>query len=186
MDDESIVRLYWDRDDRAIAATSERYGRYCKAIARNILVSDEDAEECVNDTYLGAWNSIPPHRPQQLSTFLGKITRNLAFNRYKRNRAQKRGGGETELVLHELADCVSDADSVEEAIDRQELAREISSFVRSLPEVKRNMFVRRYWYGDSVLEAARFCGTSPGGAAKALERMRKSLKAYLEERGFLL
>lgn len=184
MDDNEIIRLYWDRDDQAIRATSKKYGRYCKAIARNILGNEEDAEECVNDTYWNAWNSMPEHWPEQLAAFLGKITRNLSFNRYKRERAGKRGGGGIALVLDELADCVSDVDSVERAIDRQELAKAINSFVTGLPGKKRKLFVRRYWYADPVSDLADDYGMTRGAVSKALERMRKQLKAYLTERGF--
>jgi len=186
MDDKGIIRLYWDRNDQAISATSEKYGCYCGSIARNILNSDEDAEECVNDTYLNAWNSMPTHWPEQLSTFLGKITRSLSFNKYKQNHAEKRGGGEITLVLDELAECVSDTDGIEQLIDRQELVREINSFVRGLSAERRNMFVRRYWYADPVTEIAKGLGRSQGSVSKALERIRKQLKAYLTERGFEL
>lgn len=112
MEDSRIVELYWKRDADAIPATSEKYGGYCASIAQNILGNEEDAEECVNDTWLGAWNSMPPHRPSVLQAFLGKITRNLSFNRHRRDRAEKRGGGELPLVLDELGECVSGTDSV--------------------------------------------------------------------------
>ena len=105
MDDAKIVQLYWDRNEQAIPATADKYGRYCTSIAKNILGNNEDAEECVNDTYLNAWNSMPPHRPSILSTFLGKIVRNLSFNRYKHNTADKRGGGELPVVLEECRSC---------------------------------------------------------------------------------
>ncbi len=186
MDDNGIIRLYWDRNDQAISVTSEKYGRYCRSIAKNILNNDEDVEECVNDTYLNAWNSMPEHWPEQLSAFLGKITRNLSFNKYKRNCAEKRGGGETALVLDELADCVSGTGSVEQVIDRRELVMAINSFVRNLSTEKRNMFVRRYWYADPVSKIAKDCGMLQGSVSKALERTRKQLKAYLTERGFEL
>lgn len=186
MDDNGIIRLYWDRNDQAIRATSEKYGRYCKAIAKNILNSDEDAEECVNDTYLNAWNAMPTHWPEHLAAFLGKITRNLSFNRYKHDRAEKRGGGEMAFVLDELMDCVSDIDNVEQIIDRQELIKAVNSFVRGLSAKKRNIFVRRYWYADSVSEIAGDYGILQGNVSKTLERTRKQLKAYLTERGFEL
>lgn len=186
MDDNGIIQLYWDRNDQAISATSEKYGYYCKSIAKNILSNNEDAEECVNDTYMNAWNSMPTHWPRQLSTFLGKITRNLSFNKYKHDHAEKRGGGEITLVLDELADCVSDIDDVEQIIDRQELAKAINTFVRSLSLEKRNIFVRRYWYADSVLKIATDYGMLQGTVSKTLERTRKQLKAYLTERGFEL
>lgn len=186
MDDGAIVRLYWDRDGRAVSATSEKYGRYCKAIAKNILNNEEDAEECVNDAYLNAWNSMPPHQPRQLAAFLGKITRNLAFNRYKRGHAEKRGGGEMPLVLEELAGCVSDADAIEQILDRQELIKAVNAFVKGLSAKKRNIFVRRYWYADSVSGIAGDYGMPPGTVSKTLERTRKQLKTYLTERGFAL
>lgn len=121
MDDTTIVQLYWDRDERAIPATSGKYGNYCNSIAWNILGNREDAEECVNDTYLCAWTSMPPHRPRVLSAFLGKLTRNLSLNRYKHHTAEKRGGGEAPAVLDEIAELVSDTDNVERAVDRRNL-----------------------------------------------------------------
>ena len=111
MDDANIVQLYWDRNEQAIPATADKYESYCTSIAKNILGNHEDTEECVNDTYLNAWNSMPPHRPSILSTFLGKIVRNLSFNRYKHNTADKRGGGELPVVLEELSDLVSGKDA---------------------------------------------------------------------------
>lgn len=186
MDDEKIIQLYWDRNDQAIKATSEKYGHYCKAIAKNILNNEEDAEECVNDTYLNAWNAMPTHWPKQLSTFLGKITRNLSFNRYKHIHADKRGGGEMALVLDELADCVSGMDNVEQIIGCQELKKAINLFIRNLPAKKRNIFIRRYWYADFVSEIAKDYGMSQGSVSKILERTRKQLKTYLTERGYEL
>ena len=164
--------------------TSDKYGHYCKAIARNILNSEEDAEECVNDTYLSAWNSMPTYWPEQLAAFLGKITRNLSFNRYKRDRAEKRGGGEMPLVLDELADCVSDTDHTEQMLDRQELVKAINAFVRNLSPERQSIFVRRYWYADSVSEIAKDCGMLQGSVSKLLGRTRKQLHTYLTERGF--
>lgn len=184
MNDNGIIQLYWDRNERAIKATSDKYGHYCKSIARNILNSEENAEECVNDTYLNAWNSMPIHWPEQLETFLGKITRNLSFNMYKHNHAEKRGGGEITLILDELTDCISGVDNVEQIIDRQELIKAINSFLRSLQVRKRNIFVRRYWYADSVADIAKDNGMLQGTVSKTLERTRKQLKVYLTERGF--
>lgn len=186
MDDNGIIQMYWNRDDRAINLTSEKYGHYCKTIAKNILNNEEDAEECVNDTYLNAWNSMPTHWPEQLATFLGKIVRNLSFNKYRHDHAEKRGGGEITLVLDELTDCVSDIDDVEQLIDRQELAKSINAFVRSLPTEKRNIFVRRYWYADLVSDIAGDYGMLQAIVSKTLERTRKQLKSYLTERGFEL
>lgn len=186
MEDQEIIALYWRREEGAIQATAEKYGRYCRAIAKNILGAEEDAEECVNDTYLSAWNTMPPQRPQRLPAFLGKLTRNLAFNRYKRDRAQKRGGGELPLVLDELDECLSDGQGVEEALDRKELTAAIDRFLRALPEEKRVLFIRRYWYAQPVKEIALSLGMLPVSAAKALERIRAQLRTYLLERGFVL
>lgn len=176
MDDNGIIQLYWDRNDQAIKATSEKYGHYCKAIAKNILNNEEDAGECVNDTYLKAWNSVPAQWPEQLAAFLGKITRNLSFNKYKHNHAEKRGGGEIALVLDELADCVSDVDTVEQTMDRHELSKAVNAFVKGLPMEKRNIFVRRYWYADPVSDIAKDHGMLQGTVSKTLERTRKQLK----------
>lgn len=186
MEDNDIIQMYWDRNEQAINETSNKYGHYCKAISKNILNNEEDAEECVNETYLNAWNAIPPHRPQQLSTFLGKITRNLSFNRYRRSHAEKRGSGEMTLVLDELTDCISGINCVEQTIDRQELIKAINSFVRSLAPQKRNIFVRRYWYAEPISDIAKDYGMLQGTVSKNLERTRKQLKAYLTERGFEL
>lgn len=186
MEDNEIIQLYWERNDLAIKATADKYGHYCRTIAKNILNNDEDAEECVNDTYLNAWNAMPTHWPEQLATFLGKITRNLSFNDYKRVHSQKRGGGEMALVLDELADCVADSDDVEQLIDRQELIKAINLFVKNLAADKQKIFVRRYWYADSVSAIAKDGGMLPGTVSKRLARMRKQLKAYLTERGFEL
>lgn len=186
MDDNTIIQLYWNRNEQAIKATNDTYGRYLRHIAKNILGNEEDAAECVNDTYLNAWGAIPPHRPEQLATFLGKITRNLAFNKYKNSHAKKRGGGEITLVLDELTDCVSDTDNVEQMIDQKELFNTIRSFLSDLSAIKRNLFVRRYWYADPISEIAKDYAMSQSGVSKNLERIRKQLKIYLMERGFSL
>jgi RNA polymerase sigma-70 factor (ECF subfamily) len=186
VDDQNIVQLYWDRDEQAIPATADKYGNYCSAIARNILGNREDAEECVNDTYLNAWNAMPPHRPSVLSTFLGKITRNLSFNRYKHDTADKRGGGETTAVLDELLEIVSDTDSVEEEIHRKELVKAIDTFLGMLSAEKRGIFVRRYWYFDSISAIASSFGMTENSVSVNLNRMRMKLHDYLLERGFEL
>jgi RNA polymerase sigma-70 factor (ECF subfamily) len=184
MDDAKIVRLFWDRDEQAISATADKYGNYCTAIARNILGNREDAEECVNDTYLNAWNAMPPHRPGVLSTFLGKITRNLSFDRYKHNTADKRGGGETTAVLDELLDLVSDTDSVEQELDRKELVEAIDTFLGTLSDRKRDIFVCRYWYFDSISAIAASFGMTENSVSVQLNRIRQKLHDYLLERGF--
>ena len=186
MDDAKIVRLYWDRNEQAILATADKYGNYCASIAKNILGNHEDAAECVNDTYLNAWNSMPPHRPSILSTFLGKIVRNLSIKRYKHNTADKRGGGQATVVLDEIAEFVSDADSVEQEIDRKELATAIDRFLDRLPADKRNIFICRYWYFDSISDIANRFRMTENNVSVTLNRLRLKLHNYLLERGFEL
>ncbi len=184
MDDQQIIQLYWQRSQEAIAATAERYGAYCRAIARNILGSPEDTEECVNDAYLALWNAIPPQRPPVLRAFLGKIVRNLAFNRWDRDRAEKRGGGETALVLEELAECVSGGEEAGAALDRAELLAAVNDFLGRLPARKREMFLRRCWYCDSLSDIAARLGTTPANVSVTLGRVRRQLRQHLTERGF--
>lgn len=186
MDDAKIVQLYWDRNEQAIPATADKYGNYCASIARNILGNKEDAEECVNDTYLNAWNSMPPHRPGILSAFLGKITRNLSFNRYRHNTADKRGGGELPAVLEELSDLVSGKDDVEQILDQKELTKAIDTFLDGLSPEKRSIFISRYWHTDSISEIAVRHGMRDGAVSMTLNRLRLKLHNYLLERGFEL
>lgn len=186
MEDSKIIQLYWDRNESAIPATSEKYGAYCTSIARNILKNEEDTEECINDTYLNAWNAMPPQRPSVLSAFLGRITRNLSFNRYKLLHTQKRGGGELPLILSELGDCVSGKEGVEQEMDRKELLAEINGFLAGLSKEKRQMFVRRYWYAESVKEIAKRFGVSEGSVTMTLKRVRVQLKEVLVEQGYSL
>ncbi len=186
MDDINIVRLYWDRNEQAITATANKYGNYCISIAKNILGNKEDAEECVNDTYLNAWNSMPPNRPSILSTFLGKIVRNLSFNRYKHNTADKRGGGELPVVLDELTELVSGKDDLEQEIDLKELVKAIDTFLDSLSPEKRSIFISRYWFTDSISEIAIRHGMKDGAVSMTLNRLRLKLHNYLLERGFEL
>ena len=183
MDDDKIVELYWDRDEAAITATSDKYGAYCLSISQNILGNREDAQECVNDTYLRAWSTIPPHRPAMLSTFLGKITRNLSFDRYKANRRDKRGGSQTALVLDELNEIISDKSS-EAEFDRAELISAINRFLSELPQDKRKMFVCRYWYAYSIPEIAKRLEMTENNVSVSLNRTRQKLRNYLKERGF--
>lgn len=186
MDDAKIVQLYFDRDKQAITETATKYGNYCTSIAKNILGNREDTEECVNDTYLNTWNAIPPNRPKKLSAFLGKIVRNLAFNRYKHNTAAKRGAGELPAVLDELGECVSDREDVEEAYDYTELVADINVFLSTLPTKKRNIFVLRYWYADSVSKIAARYNMSCFAVSMMLTRLREKLRNYLTERGYEL
>ena len=184
MEDIKIVQLYWDRDQNAITETATKYGKYCTSIAKNILGSEEDAEECVNDTYMNAWNSMPPHRPTMLSTFLGKITRNLSFNRYKHNHADKRGGGVTPDVLDELSECVSGRDNVEQEIEYKELVKAIDAFLGTISPEKRSIFVCRYWYSDSISEIAKQFHMRENTVSMTLNRIRSKLRKYIIERGY--
>lgn len=184
--DAQIVQLYWDRNEQAITVTADKYGRYCASIAENILDSKEDAEECVNDTYMSAWNAMPPHRPSILSAFLGKITRNLSLNRYKYMTATKRGGGEVSAVFDEIAEMVSGTDSIEQEIDRRELVKTINTFLNELPTDKRGIFVSRYWYFDCIPVIASRFGMTENHVSVTLNRLRFKLHKYLIERGFEL
>ena len=186
MDDQMIVDLFWRRSSDAIAETAKKYGSYCYRIAYHILANTEDSEECVNDTYLNTWNAIPPHRPKMLSTFLGKIVRNLAFNRYKHNTADKRGGGEITAVLDELAGCVSGNDNVEQIYEHKELIAAINGFLGTLPAEKRNIFVCRYWYTDSISNIAARYNMTYAAVSMDLNRLRTKLHNYLTERGYEL
>lgn len=183
MEDERIVDLYWARSESAIEETSKKYGAYCFKIAYNILVDKEDADESVNDTWLRAWNSMPPHRPMMLSTFLGKITRRLSLNRWRDRSAQKRGGGEMPLVLDELEGCIPSQSSVEQEIEAKELTRLINSFLDELPENERNVFVRRYWNLDSIKQISEYYGFSESKTKTMLWRTREKLATRLQKEG---
>lgn len=186
MKDHEIIDLYWDRKETAISATAEKYGKYCHAISYNILHNNEDAEECVNDTWLGAWKSMPPHRPECLSAYLGKITRNRSLNRFKQYTAERRGGGQTETVLSELEECIPAEASVEQAIDEMILVKSINQFLREQPEQKRNIFIRRYWYLCPLRDIAESYGISENKVASLLFRMRNRLKTHLKKEGIAL
>ena len=186
MTDESIIDLYWARDEKALTETSDKYGAYCNTIAYNILSDSSDAEECVNDTWLHAWNAMPPNRPSLLSAFLGKITRNLSFDLYKRNHRKKRGGANIDLVLDELAEIVSGGDDPADAYDAAELKKDINDFLYSLSEDKRYMFILRYWYADSISAIAKRYSMQENAVSVSLNRTRNKLKIYLTERGYAL
>ncbi len=185
MDDDRIVELYWARSESAISETADKYGDYCHYIAYNILYNREDAEESVNDTWLDAWNNMPPHKPSILSTFLGKITRRISIDRWRKKHAGKRGGGEMDLVLDELEDCVSDPTDVEIVIEQQEMARVIREFLDSLPATERRVFLRRYWYMDSVAGIALDFDFTESKTASMLHRTRRKLREKLESEGYL-
>lgn len=186
MEDCDIIQLYFDRDEQAIAETSAKYGNYCRSIALNILNNPQDAEECVNETYLKAWNAIPPNRPVLFKTFLGRITRNLSFNQYRKMNAEKRGNGQMNVILDELEECLSDGNDSSKEFSRTELVEAINEFLKKLPQTQRIMFVRRYWYADPVSQIAKRCGVSENAVSVALNRLRRKLHNELLERGFEL
>lgn len=183
MDDKEIVKLFLSRDESAIKAASEKYGTYCMKIAESITGSREDAEECVNDVLMKAWETIPPNAPEMLSTYLGKFTRNVAINMRKRLLTDKRGNGEADLAYEELSELLRGRETVEEEFDRQELSRDINAFLETLPEHKRGIFVCRYWYCESVKKIAGEWGLSEAGVYVLLHRLRGRLKAFLRKRG---
>ena len=185
MEDSRIVDLYWQRSQEAISQTAQKYGRYCFSIAYSILENGSDAEETVNDTWLGAWNAMPPHRPQILSAFLGKITRRTALKRWEANCAARRGGGETALVLDELAGCIP-GKSLEETLSERELSRILAKFLRDLPRTERQIFVCRYWYLDPIREITKQFGFSESKVKSMLLRTRNKLKKELEKEGIFL
>jgi len=186
MKDKEILRLYWARDEAAITATADAYQNYCFSIAYNILNNQEDAEECVNDTWLNAWRSIPPHRPERLSAYLGKITRNLALNRYKRLHTQKRGQGQVELALAELEDCIPAQTGIEQIADEMALSSAMEAFLRTQTRTERSIFVGRYWYLYSIQQLAEAYQMSESKTVSLLYRMRNRLKRYLEKEEIFL
>ncbi len=184
MDDNIIVDLYFQRSERAITETATKYGNYCYSIAYNILSNNEDAEESVNDTYNDAWNSIPPHRPSILATFLGKITRRISIDRWRKRNAEKRGGGEIPLVLDELQDCIANVTSVEEEYEKKHLSDVINIFVKSLPETEQKVFLCRYWYVDSIGSISKQFSFSESKVKSMLFRTREKLRLVLIKEGF--
>ena len=178
-EDQKIIDLYWNRSENAIAETAVKYGRYCTSIAYGILKSREDAQECVSDAYLMAWNAIPPRRPADLGTYLGKITRNLSIDRLRTRNRDKRGGGEMPLALEELEEVVVGSDSPENEAIRKELAASMNRFLGELTVQERYVFVRRYWYLDSLADIAKNTGFSGSKVASMLFRLRGRLKKQL-------
>ena len=183
MDEKQIIDLYWARSENAIRETARKYGKFCHCIAFNILANAQDSEECVNDTYLKTWNAIPPQRPNKLSAFLGKITRNLALKRYEYNSAQKRGGGQVHLALEELAECIPDPNTVERQVDDRMLTELFNTFLSGLPAQTRVIFLKRYWQLCPVKEIASACGISESKVKMLLMRTRGKLKLFLEQEG---
>lgn len=185
MDDKEIIALYWRRDQDAIVWTDRKYGGLCRKLAFDILANHEDTEECVSDTYLAAWNSIPPQRPSFLKAYLVKIVRNFSLMRVRQNHAGKHGGGEIDLVLEELEDTLSSHVSVEQTVEQKELAEAVSRFLHTLPEMERNIFLARYYFLSPVAAIAARGRCSQSKVKTSLYRTRKKLKQYLIEEELL-
>ena len=184
MEDQEIVELFFDRSEQAIVETDKKYGGYCYAIAYNILACREDSEESVSDTYWTAWNTIPPRKPNLLNAFLGKITRHISIDRWRKASAQKRGGKEMILALDELGECVA-AQGPDAELSQRELVRILNSFLTALPETERNVFLCRYWYLDSIEALVKITGFSQSKVTSMLHRTRGKLRKKLNEEGYL-
>ncbi len=183
MKDASIVKLYWERSENAIKETDLKYGKLCRHLSDNILNNISDAEECVNDSYLAVWNAIPDARPENFSAFLCRIVKNLSFKRLEHITAQKRKP-EVLISLDELQDCISSSANPEASCDAAEMAEVISCFLRRQEEQNRNIFLRRYWYYDSVKCIANDYGMKEEKVSQILFKIRKKLKKHLEQEGY--
>ena len=185
MTDTEIINLFFERSEQAIDELAKKHGNAVARVARNILGNEQDTEECVNDTYLGAWNAIPPHRPSPLRTFVCKIARNLATKKYHANTAVIRNS-QYDLALDELEEYLADNSSVDEAYDAKELKVAINGFLATLNPSDRFLFMRRYWYSDPVKEIAKMAHSTTNSVTVRLFRIRKKLKLYLEKEGLLV
>ena len=186
MEDKQIIELYFARSEQAIAETDAKHGPYCRSIAGRILHNREDSEECVNDTWLQAWNAIPPQRPQRLAVFLGRITRNLALNRWEANAARKRGGGQVPLALEELRDCLPASGTGTDPTEMLVLTQTLNRFLAALTKETRIIFLRRYWYLDSIGEIAQRLNLTESKVKMSLLRSREKLRSVLEKEGISL
>lgn len=185
MEDSEIIAMFFARAEEAITALAEKYGAACGSIARNILKNSQDAEECVDDAYLAAWNTIPPQEPDPLKTYLFRIVRNISIARYHANTAVKRNSN-YDVALEELEDCLADAGTVEQALDAKELTRQINRFLAGLDEESQMLFVRRYWYADSIADLAARFQISGNHVSVRLSRIRDKLRKYLRKEGYTL
>lgn len=184
MEDNMIIELYFAREPRAIQETSDKYGTYCYTISNRIVCDNEDAEECVNDTWLKTWEAIPPQRPIIFRQFLAKITRNLSLDKYRANQAKKRGNGEMDAVLDELEECIAGANSPEEEVIASELMKSMNDFVHTLPDREGDIFIRRYFYVESTGDIAKRFAMKESNVLTILSRTRKKLKNHLEKEGY--
>lgn len=185
MTDEQIIELFFIRSEQAIAELDDKYGKVCHSVSYNILGNKQDAEECVNDAYLGTWNAIPPAKPNPLLAFVCKIVRNISLKRYEQNTAKKRNSY-YDLAIEELEDCLASSTTVEDEIAERELTRIIERFLRSLSKENRVIFLRRYWFSDSYADIAMRVNLSEKNISVRLTRIREKLREYLLENGVLL
>lgn len=184
MEDVQIVSLYWNRDQSAISESNIKYGQMLKRISLSVVQNQEDSDECVNDTYLKVWDTIPPQKPNSLAAYLGRITRNISINRWYENHTQKRGGAN--VLITELSDCIPSPYSVEKEIEASELSAVITKWLYSIAQDDRVLFLRRYWFGESLNSLAEECATTPNRLAGRMYRLRKKLKLTLEKEGIYL
>ena len=182
MRDQEITELFWERKEQAVIESNIRYGAYCRRISHNILANKEDVEECMNDTWFRAWNSMPTERPGILQAFLGAITRNLSLDRYRKNHSKKRGEGEISYIYEEMQDCIS-GENMELHVENMELAEMINRFLAGMKTENRRIFVRRYWYFDSIAEIAKRFSISESKVKSSLMRSRESLRKCLAQEG---
>lgn len=186
MDDRRIVELFLERSEEAILQTDIKYGRYCQRIAFNVLGNSEDSEECVNDAYMRVWGSIPPNEPESLSSYVGRITRNLALDKLRQRNSDKRGNGEVPILLDELAECVSGADELERRQDSEEIVNALNGFLETLNQVERGVFMRRYWMMEPIADVAERYDISVSKTTTMLFRLRGRLKKHLMKEGISL
>ena len=187
MEDEQIIKLYFARKESAITETDAKYGRYCTTVANNILHNNEDSEECKNDTYMKTWNVIPPKKPDNFRAFLGRIVRNIALDMYEKLHRKKRDINSTEAILDELAECIPDPNAdIEKISDDTELRDAVNTFLGTLSEDNRKIFVRRYWYAGSIEDIMADYGYGKSKVKMSLLRSREKLKEYLESEGIAL
>ena len=182
MDDREIIKLFYERSEQGVVELSKKYGRLCRKIAQNILQDESDAEECVNDAFLCVWNLIPPEDPDPLRSYVCRVVRNVATDRYDKKSAQKRNSS-YDVALHELDECIENGESVEKAIEDKELSEIINNFLAGLDKTSRVMFVRRSWYSEAVKTIAKKVNKSPHTVTVNLARIRERLKKYLIEKG---
>lgn len=185
MEDQTIVELFWSRDEQALLQTEQKYGKYLFKLAGHVLSDPQDREECVSDVYMAAWNSIPPQRPQSLCAYLSKLARRISIDRLRRMTAQKRGGTEYALSLSELAGCVAGGTEPEASLETKQLGKALNSFVRGLSSQERQLFVGRYFFMDRLKNVARYCGMTESKAKSMLFRIRCRLREHLEKEGLL-